>query len=113
MQISSSLYQASASLAQIMIQSDSSSLHLEVPELEGHQQADIEMAGDKGPYSRPLLPAEGEIRDTEKIEQVFWGEARAPRLPDREGSISHRISKHLISPRVSLIRPGRVSRRFN
>ena len=92
------------------MQPDSNSLNVQDPELEMQQKADMEMAEDQAPYLRPFLQAEEEVTDTGIINQVFWGAARALRLPGREDAGNHGISRQLILPTVSPMLPAPFNR---
>ena len=92
------------------MQPDPKSLNVQDTVLEMQQKADIKMAEDQAPYLRPFLQAEEEVTDTGIIDQVFWGAARALRLPGGEDTGNHGISRHLILPTVSLMLLASFSR---
>lgn len=94
------------------------------------QKKDTKIVEDKAPFKGPFLqPCDDEVtephvnthdsaqNDLGRIEQVFWGEAIALRLPgrvDADGNEDHQeISRHLMIPTVSLLLPALFSKCFN
>lgn len=117
------LLEASARLAQVMMEPDPDISKLQESKLKRQQKKDTEMAENnvrfKGPFLKPF--EEGVIEphantqnsapnDHGRLEQVFWGEAIALRLPgpvDADGNEDNQgISKHLMIPTVSPLLPA-------
>lgn len=130
MRITPALLEASARLARVMMEPDPEIPKLQESKLKRQQKKDTEMAEDsvrfKGPFLKPF--EEGVIEphantqnsapnDHGRLEQVFWGEAIALRLPgrvDADGNEDNQgISKHLMVPTVSPLPPVLFSKCFN
>lgn len=75
-------------------------------------EADTEMTEDQALFTRQFLQPDEE-NETEMIEKVFWGAARALRLPGREEADNHGISRHLMLPSVSPMLPASFSKYLN
>lgn len=130
MRITPSLFEASARLARAMTEHDPEIPQLHQSKLKREQKEDTEMAQDNVHFKGPFLkPFDEEViephantqnsapNDLGRLEQVFWGEAIALRLPGREDADGKEdnqgVSKHLMILTVNPLLPALFSRCFN
>lgn len=123
MRITPALLEASARLALVMLEPDPEFPQLQNSKLKRQQKKDTEMAEDNVRFRGPFLrPSDGEViephvnNDLGRIDQAYWGEAAALRLPGRanlDGNEDHQISRHLMIPTVSSLLPASFSKCFN